>query len=207
MNSENPALEATPPSVSQPEPLPVSNPFTSLVAPGNRRKGKVARKPKEIRDRINQMLQDGVPYADIITALGPEGKDLNEQNLTNWRTGGYQEWLHQRDVIDVQTARNEQCFDLACQQGSKIHQATVQVAAANLLNLLLNLDPCALRQTLEEEPDKYTRLLNALVRLSDGQLRCEQHQAKQAAAAKTPSSQGGISEAKLAQAKEALDLM
>jgi len=146
---------------------------------------------------------------DIIRTLGDDGKDLNDECIGTWRTGGYQEWLRDLDRVEAQRSRNEKAYDLACEKGSKIHQATIQVAGANLLNLLLDLEPCALLQILEEDSDKYTRLLNALVRLSDGQLRCEQHQAKQAQQqSKTPAAKdGGISQAKLAQAKEALDLM
>src|SRR5436190_20564233 len=146
---------------SPPLELPESNPFTGLISPGNRRKGKVARKPKEIHDRINQMLLDGVPYADIVTNLGDDGKDLNDDNLGRWRTGGYQEWLRDQERVEAQKAKTEKMFDLACEHGSKIHQATIQVAAANICDLLLELDPCALREALEEDPDKYTRLLNA----------------------------------------------
>jgi hypothetical protein len=196
----------TPPPASD---LPISNPLTPLISPGNRRTGKIARKPKEVRDRINHMLLDGVSYLDIIAALGDDGKDLNEDNLSRWRTGGYQEWLREQDRIADQERKRERASDLATERGSKIHQATMQIAAANLCDLLLELEPTALRQILEEDPDKYTRLLNALVRLSDGQLRCETHQVNLAEKAKAgkPASQGGISEANLAQAKEALNLM
>jgi hypothetical protein len=204
-------MEATPtPEVPPIKPeLPVSNPLTPLIGPGNRRKGKVARKTKEVRNRINHMLLDGSPYLDIIAKLGDDGKDLNEDNLTNWRSGGYQEWLREEDRREMQNAKKERTEDLASDRGSKIHQATLQIAAANMCDLLTELEPCELREILEKDPDKYTRLLNALVRLSDGQLRCEEHQAKQAAQAKTvpTANQGGISETNLAQAKEALNLM
>jgi hypothetical protein len=205
-----PPAENPPPTIRNPqsEPLPVSNPLASLVDPGNRRKGKVARKTNEVRNRINSMILDGVPYADIIAALGEEGKDLNDQNLTNWRMGGYQDWLRDHDCFEAQRARNEAAADLAFKQGSKIHQATIQVAAANMLRLVLDLKPSALQHILEDDPDKYTRILNALVRLSDGQLRCEQHQVKQEQQTRTSArKEGGISQAKLAQAKEALELM
>ena len=36
----------------------------------HRRKGKVARLPYELREKINLMLQDGIPYADVIKKLG-----------------------------------------------------------------------------------------------------------------------------------------
>ena len=39
--------------------------------PTSRRNGKVARLPKVVRDRVNVMIQDGVPYLGIIEKLGP----------------------------------------------------------------------------------------------------------------------------------------
>src|SRR4051812_35360327 len=101
--------------------LPPANPLTPLLAQSHRRKGKVARKPKEIRDRINQLLLDGVPYLDIIARLGDDASDLNEDNLSNWRAGGYQEWLREQDRRDEQNARKERAEDLAAEHGSKIH--------------------------------------------------------------------------------------
>jgi hypothetical protein len=34
--------------------------------------------PKAIRNRLNEMIDDGVPYLDIIQRLGPDGKDLTD---------------------------------------------------------------------------------------------------------------------------------
>ena len=57
----------------------------------SRRRGKVARLPATTRDHINRMMDDGIPYKAIIQALGPSGRHLSEQNLSNWRLGGYQD--------------------------------------------------------------------------------------------------------------------
>jgi len=151
-----------------PEALPKSDPLTSIFGSPHRRTGKVARKPKLIRDRINQMLLDGVPYAEIASSLGPDGSDLDDRILSRWKSGGYQDWLREQQKVDVARLEQEFASDLACSKdGNKIHQATIQIAAAKLCELLLNLDPSALRETLESDPDKYTRLLNAIVRLAD----------------------------------------
>jgi hypothetical protein len=192
------------------ESLPESNPLTSLLGSPHRRTGKIARKPKLIRDRINQMLLDGVPYADIASSLGPVGSDLDDSILSRWKAGGYQDWLREQQKVDHARLEQEFASDLACpKDGNKIHQATIQIAAAKLCELLLNLDPSALRETLESDPDKYTRLLNAIVRLADGEIRCEQHQAQQAhlAREKAPTDQGGITDASMKQATDKLKLM
>lgn len=61
-------------------------PQISVLNPplSSRRNGKIARLPKESRDIINRMLDDGIPYHVIIDELGEAGEVLNTQNLTNW---------------------------------------------------------------------------------------------------------------------------
>jgi len=196
--------------MTEPDPLPESDPITSLLGIPHRRTGHVARKTKEIRDRINQMLLDGFPYLEIVSALGADAADLNEDIIGRWKAGGYQEWLREQQKIELARGKQEFTSDLACpKDGSKINQATIQIAAANLCDLLLTLDPSALRESLEKDPDKYTRLLNAIVRLADGEIRCEQHQSDQARLlkGKTPADQGGITDASMKQATDKLNLM
>jgi hypothetical protein len=69
------------------------------------RVGKIAQLPKEIRDQLNQRLENGKQGPDILKWLNdlPETKKLlaekfddqpiNKQNLSEWRRGGYEEWL------------------------------------------------------------------------------------------------------------------
>ena len=64
-----------------------------------RRNGKIARLPKEIRDILNRMLDDGLPYRVIIDELGEAGEGLNAQNITNWVQGGYQDYLKNQHAI------------------------------------------------------------------------------------------------------------
>src|SRR4051812_5505832 len=61
------------------------------------RNGKVARLPEPIRNRINQMLENGLPYRVIIRNLAETESlpyPLSEMNLSNWFQGGYQDYLH-----------------------------------------------------------------------------------------------------------------
>ena len=63
------------------------------------RNGKVARLPEPLRNRVNNMLEDGLRYRDIILKLQQDGGlpyPLSEMNLSNWYRGGYQEWLRDK---------------------------------------------------------------------------------------------------------------
>src|SRR3954453_7142339 len=60
------------------------------------RNGKVARLPEPTRTRINQMLENGLPYRAIIRHLNETETlpyPLSEMNLSNWFQGGYQDYL------------------------------------------------------------------------------------------------------------------
>jgi hypothetical protein len=48
----------------------------------HRPRGKIGRFPKKIRDHLNQMIQDGVPYKDIKEQLGEHGAALTEDNIS-----------------------------------------------------------------------------------------------------------------------------
>src|SRR5207253_3151538 len=77
-----------------------------------RRTGHIARSPKAIRDRLNEMIQDGVSYLDIIQQLGTDGEGLSEDMLSKWRNSGYREWLEQCRVTDAMRGRYELAHNL-----------------------------------------------------------------------------------------------
>jgi hypothetical protein len=202
------------PDISDPNDLPQSSPLSGLFGPGRRRNGKVARLPKPVRDRVNSMLLEGATYLQIIENLGPEANGLNEDNVGSWKSGGYQDWLREQQCVQLVQAKHEFAFDLVCKKdGNKIHQATLQIAAANLCELLVDLDPNTMRDLLQTSPDKYTRLLNAIARLSDGELKhqrhCIQEAEREARLAKDKSSPqpGGISDEALRAAETKLNLL
>ena len=75
--------------------------------------GKIARLPRNIRDELNQRLENGEPADTILPWLNalPEvqamladwfaASPVNRQNLTNWRQGGYLYWLEGRQHHDL----------------------------------------------------------------------------------------------------------
>jgi hypothetical protein len=71
--------------------------------------GKIARLPRNLRDALNHRLENGEPARVILpwlNALPPvlavlaaqfRACPINQQNLSNWRRGGYQAWLKQQE--------------------------------------------------------------------------------------------------------------
>jgi len=79
------------------------------------RTGKIARLPKAIRDELNQRLRDGEPHTTLAEWLNslPEtkallekffrGRAISEQNMSEWKAGGYAEWeLHEEMMLRVE---------------------------------------------------------------------------------------------------------
>jgi hypothetical protein len=74
--------------------------------------GKIANLPSQIRDELNRRIDDGVPGNELVEWLNsqPEvlkviterfdGCPISEQNLSEWRKRGHQQWLADRMIID-----------------------------------------------------------------------------------------------------------
>ena len=77
------------------------------------RNGKIARLPKDIREQLNQRLDDGkqgkhlvewlnaMPEAEAVLAEQFEGKAITKQNLSQWRNGGYREWQAKQEWLEI----------------------------------------------------------------------------------------------------------
>jgi hypothetical protein len=75
------------------------------------RNGKIARLPREVRTQLNRRLSEGEPGFRILEWLNslPDvrailhsdfaSRDINHQNLSDWRNGGYTEWLSQQEAL------------------------------------------------------------------------------------------------------------
>jgi hypothetical protein len=77
------------------------------------RNGKIARLPRAIRDQLNQRLDDGDDGQALVHWLNtlPEvqkclaehfaGRPISEQNLSEWKAGGFQQWLDHQSVREL----------------------------------------------------------------------------------------------------------
>lgn len=76
------------------------------------RKGKIARLPRQIREQLNQRLADGELGTQLVEWLNslPEAQaslarlkaqPISEQNLSEWKAGGYRDWLAQQEALEM----------------------------------------------------------------------------------------------------------
>ncbi len=137
-----------------------------------RRRGKIARLPRLVREEVNIMLSDGLPDAEIITRLGEHGKDLNKDNLISWHDGGYKDWLKDQPWLDALHSSLDFATNVLNDSDSpKIREASLIVAVKQMYELIKTFEPAEFRQQLAREPSTYSKILNSLAKLAEVGLR------------------------------------
>lgn len=147
------------------------------------RQGKIARLPKRIRDQLNLRLQDGEPGKQLAEWLNDlaetkemlaelfAARPINEQNLTEWKQGGYQDWLRDEETRERVQRLTERARDLDdAADGLEISDRLASVLAAQLADAAQKLDEIA-------DPKERWRQLQEILR-ELWRLRSEDHQGK-----------------------------
>jgi hypothetical protein len=77
------------------------------------RNGKIARLPLAVRQELNRRLGEGeqgkklvawlngLPAVQAIAAAEFGGKAIREQNLSEWKQGGYRDWLAKQEALEI----------------------------------------------------------------------------------------------------------
>lgn len=77
------------------------------------RNGKIARLPRSVRESLNCRLQDGeegkklvqwlneLPEVRAVVTADFRGKAIREQNLSEWKQGGYRDWVAQQEALEM----------------------------------------------------------------------------------------------------------
>ena len=147
------------------------------------RTGKIARLPKAIREDLNFRLQDGEPGVQIVQWLNDDpgvarilrlhfdGRPVNEQNLSEWKQGGYQDWLRHQEACELVEDLADQAEDLRDMGGCM----PLSDRFATLLSVELVRAGQALLQETTDPRERWQRLREILRELA--QLRRHDHQA------------------------------
>jgi hypothetical protein len=149
-----------------PQPPTSDTPNSALPTPHSivrRPRGKVARLPPPVREKLNHLLDEGLLYADIITRLGEDGAGLNEQNIGRWYKTGHQDWLRNQLWLEQTRSRLDFAVDVVAEnQDSNVHLANLHIAATQLID---NLIKCG-EKLLQDHAEDYVSLVNSISRLS-----------------------------------------
>lgn len=127
------------------------------------RNGKIARLSKDVREELNERLDDGEEGKKLVKWLnslpevqedirdGFDGKEITEQNLSQWKNGGYRDWQAQNERLCIMHDLREE----AAEQTFKIDPEETQRHLSQMLTLELAR---AVRDLLEQTTDPKERI-------------------------------------------------
>ncbi len=142
----------------------------------NRRTGPIARLPKALRDVVNLMLLDGASYKEIREKLADHAHKVTESNISNWKLGGHVDWLNEQARLDDMQAKREFAIEIAKHNdGSKVQEAGLALAASTIYELLTEIDIDLLKVDLAEHPERFPQVVNALTKLSKSSLEYDKY--------------------------------
>ena len=130
------------------------------------RNGKIARLSRLIRDELNRRLQDGEPGVRLVAWLNglPDtqrvlatdfgGRPINEQNLCEWKAGGYRDWLARQETLSQARELAADAKELTAATDGKLTDHLATVLAARYAAALAGWDG--------EVTDEFRRKLRAL---------------------------------------------
>jgi hypothetical protein len=140
------------------------------------RMGKVSRLPVEIRHELNRRIRNNelsstllpwlnsLPLARALIDSQFCGIDISAQNLSDWRTGGYREWLGRRHKLEEKRELAQYCFELA-ESGKSLLDGSASIMGAKLMEILEEVDVQAQRELLADKPEGLVGLIGGLAAL------------------------------------------
>jgi len=127
------------------------NPNLNPLPPMKTRNGKIARLSREIRDELNRRLERSQPGPNILGWLNGlpevrellqeqfEGEPVSKQNLSQWRQGGFQEWLARQELWQAAVDANDFATDWEDDgDGPTLPDQVATVLAARFAGLVLH---------------------------------------------------------------------
>ena len=128
-------------------------------------RSKIGRLPFAIRNELNERIRDGAQGADLLGWLNglketkkilreTKSEPVNAQNLTDWRSTGYADWLADQGDADRIRRLAEVSQTLAAAAGGNVAGVGCSIATAKIMDALESADD-----------DKVSDLATALVKL------------------------------------------
>lgn len=132
-------------------------------------RSKIGRLPFAIRNELNERIRDGVGGPEILAWLNGlpstrkiirelKSGDINAQNLTDWRSSGYRDWLE------------DQCQADRIRRLAEISQTLASAAGGNAAGVGCNIATAKIMDALESaDEEQVADLAKALVQLRAGE--------------------------------------
>lgn len=163
-------------------PAPDGGPGGMSDEPLIARKGKVAALPYATREELCRRLRDGargpallawlngLPETRALCARDYEGVEVSPENLSQWRLGGYRDWLDKREEIERKRELAAYCAELGA-SGKDIFAGGAAIAGGKLMEVLEEVDVADQVALLSDKPDSLAGLLLAFAKMREADAR------------------------------------
>lgn len=132
-------------------------------------RSKIGRLPFAVRNELNERIRDGEGGPAILAWINAEKAtrrvlkelkqgEVNAQNLTDWRSSGYRDWLEDQERADRIRRLAEASSAIAAAAGGNAAGVGCNIATAKIMDILE-----------ETDPEKVADLAKALVQLRAGE--------------------------------------
>jgi hypothetical protein len=151
------------------------------------RRGKIARLSQYIRTQLNRRLEDGEPGGVVVAWLNTlpavkevldgqfGGRPITEQNLSEWRQGGYLDWLQHEENCALVRRLADEADDLAVMADEMEGEVAVSDRLAPIMAAELARTAKALLEEAATPQERWQRLQGVLQQLAE--LRRHDHRA------------------------------
>jgi hypothetical protein len=152
----------------------------------NARNGKIARLPRSVRHQLNERLERSEPGPRLLAWLNAlkevkkvvqndfAGVPISKQNLSEWRQGGFEEWLARRDLREDARDLTELAEEMDDEDSQMVLADDVaQVLAARFGSLIANWNG-EVDAKFEAKSRVLNRLCRSVVQLQRGMHRSRQ---------------------------------
>jgi hypothetical protein len=120
------------------------------------------------------MLRDGAAYSRISEKLAEHGHTISIDNISRWHSGGFKEWRQDQAWLAEMRLRLDFADDIVHQKnGIAIDAASLRIAVTQMYTFLTRFDPAILTTQVANHPGAYSRILNALCKLTEAGIKCE----------------------------------
>jgi hypothetical protein len=152
----------------------------------NARNGKIARLPRSVRNQLNERLERSEPGPRLLAWLNAlkevkkvvqndfAGVPISKQNLSEWRQGGFEEWLARRDLCEDARDVTQLAEEMDDEDSQMVLADDVaQVLAARFGSLIANWNG-EVDGKFEAKSRVLNRLCRSVVQLQRGMHRSRQ---------------------------------
>lgn len=111
-------------------------------------KSKIARLPRDIRDELNRRLDNGETGPRLVAWLNAsprvrevlkndfDGREINEQNICDWRNGGYLDWQARQETLALMREFRADSKEIAKESAGELTECLATVVAARYAAML-----------------------------------------------------------------------